>query len=58
MPDEETFIREEECVTIELDIDNDVLKKLQDLSLRTGFSTDKLVEYILAEQIIKQALQS
>ena len=55
--DKEVIFEEREMVAVDIDLDDSTLKFLTKLSEETNFTVDRIVEYVMANQIISEAIK-
>jgi len=55
--DKEVILEEREMVVVDIDLDDSTLEFLTKLSEETNFTIDRIVEYVMANQIISEAIK-
>jgi hypothetical protein len=55
--DKEVILEEREMAVVDIDLDDSTLESLTKLSEETNFTIDRIVEYVMANQIISEAIK-
>jgi hypothetical protein len=55
--DKEIILEEREMVVVNIDLDDSTLEFLTKLSEETNFTIDRIIEYIMANRIISEAIK-
>jgi hypothetical protein len=53
----EVILEEREMVVVDIDLDDSTLEFLTKLSEETNFTIDRIIEYVMANQIISEAIK-